>query len=94
MEENEYVQKIHELEQELKIRIEDNAELYTKLCNALNQLNEANEVIKYFANAKIGLEQEDGRFIVGLAGFNGTKAQAIYYDPRPAEKYIKKWWVK
>lgn len=45
MEENEYVQKIHELEQELKIRIEDNAELYTNLCNALMQLNEANDCI-------------------------------------------------
>ena len=44
--ENDYVQKIHELEQELKIRIEDNAELYTKLCNVLNQLNEANKLLK------------------------------------------------
>ena len=48
MEENEYVQKIHELEQELKIRIEDNAELYTKLCNALMQLNDATVIISRF----------------------------------------------
>lgn len=58
------------------------------------QLKEANKVIKYFAYSKTGVEQEDGRFIVGLAGFDGTKAQAIYYDPRPAQKYLEKWGVK
>ena len=43
--EDEQTKKIHELEQELKIRTEDNAELYAKLCNALVQLNEANDTI-------------------------------------------------
>lgn len=38
-------ERIHELEQEIKIRIDDNASLYAKLCNALNQLNEANDCI-------------------------------------------------
>ena len=37
---------IHELEQELQIRTEQNAELYAKLCNALMQLEEANKLIK------------------------------------------------
>lgn len=58
MEENDYVQKIHELEQELKIRVEDNAELYTKLCNALNQLNEANELLKHMRILQVQTEKE------------------------------------
>ena len=36
---------IHELEQELQIRTEQNADLYAKLCNALMQLEEANKAI-------------------------------------------------
>lgn len=58
------------------------------------QLKEANEVIENYANSKIGFEQEDGRFIVGLADFNGLKGTAIYYDPRPAKKYLENWGVK
>lgn len=56
--ENDYVQKIHELEQELKIRIEDNAELYAKLCNALVQLNEANEILKHMRILQVQTEKE------------------------------------
>lgn len=41
----ELVSKNHELEQELEIRINDNAELYIKLCNALMRLQEANEIL-------------------------------------------------
>ena len=37
--------KIHELEQELQIRTEQNANMYAKLCNALMQLDEANAII-------------------------------------------------
>lgn len=44
--EDEQTKKIHELEQELKIRIDANADLYAKLCNSLNQIEEANKVIK------------------------------------------------
>lgn len=36
---------IHELEQELQIRTEQNADLYAKLCNALMQIEEANRII-------------------------------------------------
>lgn len=79
MEENEYVQKIHELEQELKVRVEDNAELYTKLCNALNQLNEANEVIKHIKLLKI--KTNDCEMTI----------EAICPE---AEQYLKKWGVK
>lgn len=41
-----YEKKIHDLEQELQIRTEQNADLYSKICNAIVQINEANEVIK------------------------------------------------
>lgn len=42
-------EKVHELEQELQIRIEDNAELYRQLCNFKNQLKEAHDVIKEYS---------------------------------------------
>ena len=85
MKENEYVQKIHELEQELKIRVEDNAELYTKLCNALMQLKEANEVIKITnrVSGNIDLSQmvyEDRRKVDGITMQTGS--------------YLEKWGVK
>lgn len=44
----ELVSKNHELEQELKIRIDDNADLYAKLCNALMRLQEADEILYDF----------------------------------------------
>ena len=37
-----------ELKQELEICKDDKADLYAKLCNALMQLEEANEVIKWY----------------------------------------------
>ena len=37
--------RIHELEQELEIRTNDNADLYARLCNTLMQLDEANAII-------------------------------------------------
>lgn len=38
--------EIRDLKQELEIRINDNADLYAKLCNALMQLNEAEYYLK------------------------------------------------
>lgn len=40
--------RIHELEQELKIRTEENAELYSKLCNALKELEETKRRIQIY----------------------------------------------
>ena len=37
--------EMRDLEQELEIRTNDNAELYAKLCNALMQLDVANRII-------------------------------------------------
>lgn len=58
MSETELEKKCHELEEELQQRIDDNAELYTKLCNALNQLNEANEILKHMRILQVQTEKE------------------------------------
>ena len=63
------------------------------------QLAEANEVIKFFSNSKIGTENNDGTYQVYNFGElkNGTNVfgwKNIVYDPRPAKKYLKKWGVK
>jgi len=96
MEENEYVQKIHELEQELKIRIEDNAELYTKLCNALmqierlqEQLNEANDVIKKYGqfNNWEGDDKDQHDMTHFIGEDNGCGWEI-------AQDYLEKWGVK
>lgn len=84
--ENDYVQKIHELEQELKIRIEDNAELYTKLCNALMQIEEANKVIKIYGTPIYIERHRDEKCIV--------TEKVPYTDTQPAEQYLKKWGVQ
>lgn len=95
---DESVDKIHELEQELQIRIEDNAELYRQLCNAQNQIKEANKVIKYFAKTKIGKRQKDGTYVYMSDSFtnymNPFGTTYIMYDPRPAKNYLKKWGKK
>lgn len=44
--------RIKELEQELEIRINDNADLYSKLCNALMQLEDANKIMKKYAETE------------------------------------------
>lgn len=46
-----YEKKIHDLEQELQIRTEQNADLYSKICNAIVQITEANETIKKAAES-------------------------------------------
>lgn len=79
MKENDYVQKIHELEQELKIRIEDNAELYKKLCNALMQLNDANELIKRYK---------------GVFSWCASNIHGGQNFEKDIQEYIKKWGVK
>lgn len=84
--ENDYVQKIHELEQELKIRTEDNAELYAKLCNALVQLNEANEILKVYGTPITRIVKADEKSVV---------TETIpYCDSTLAANYLKKYEVK
>lgn len=84
--ENDYVQKIHGLEQELKIRTEDNAELYAKLCNALVQLNEANEILKVYGTPITRIVKADEKSVV---------TETIpYCDSTLAANYLKKYEVK
>ena len=85
--------EIKELKQELEIRINDNAELHAKLCNALLQLEEANKVIKHYAYSNIGFQQEDGTYIVA-AEQKGCGVVKTVYDPRPAKQYLEKWEVQ
>lgn len=47
-----YVDRIHELEQELKIRTEQNEELYGKLCYLEGRFKEASEVLLKSQNMK------------------------------------------
>ena len=69
--------RIRELEQELEIRINDNADIYAKLCNALMQLEEANEVIKKYSKLEDLMS-----CAIGLS-----------YEEPPAKNYLKKWSV-
>lgn len=68
------------------------------------QLKGANEVIKIYAETKVGHKQKDGTYRLSVATgtinfldpFFGIKSemQEYVYDPRPAKKYLKKWGIK
>ncbi len=68
------------------------------------QIEEANEALKYFAETTIGHKQKDGTYGMWLCSgevawdnpLERIKSRIDYvcYDPRPAEKYLKKWGVK
>ena len=63
------------------------------------QLKEANEVIKLYAETFVGNKNEDGTFTVYVFGSFPAKKnvygyQELRYDPRPAKKWLKKWGVK
>lgn len=76
--------ELRDMEQELKIRTEQNAELYAKLCNALTQIEEANKVIKK-TNSMSGnvdlskLSYQDRRKVDGITS--------------QTYEYLKKWGV-
>lgn len=72
-------QELRDMEQELKIRTEQNAELYAKLCNALVQLNEANEILKHMRILQVQTEKETITMEIKCAEI---------------EQYLKKWGVK
>ena len=102
-ENNEFVQKMHNLEQELQIRTEENEKLYGQLCNAQKQIEEAKEVIKLYAETEVGHKQKDGTYhLVVCSGTYSpwdpfefqTHSTAYVYDPRPAKKYLRKWRTK
>jgi hypothetical protein len=63
------------------------------------QLKEANEAIKLYAETFVGNKNEDGTFTIYVFGSFPTNKnvygyQELRYDPRPAKKYLKKWCVK
>lgn len=77
--------EFRDIEQELKIRTEQNAELYAKLCNALVQLNEANEILKVYGTPITRIVKADEKSIV---------TETIpYCDSTLAANYLKKYEV-
>ena len=73
-------EQLKEVQQELQIRINDNADMYSKLCNALMQLEEANNIIKKYVET-IPKVPNDGCHIPN-------------YNFDNAECYLKKWGIK
>lgn len=81
---------------------EINAELVQKMHTLEQQLAEANEVIKFFADSKVGYENEDGTYSLYSQeeldkiknGGSPFGLKLLTYDPRPAKKYLEKWGVK
>lgn len=80
------------------------ADLSKKVERLQEQLKEANEALKYFAETTIGHKQKDGTYGMwlcsGEVAWNNplerikTRMDYICYDPRPAKRYLKKWGVK
>lgn len=74
-------EQLKETQQELQIRINDNADMYAKLCNVLMQLEEANQIIKWYNSLENLLIDGGWQLLTGQK--KGT-----------AEKYLKKWRVE
>ena len=73
-------EQLKEKQQELQIRINDNADMYAKLCNALMQLEEANDVIKGYADAY--KKYPDGTMMTFVV------------NKHPAHHYLDRWGIK
>ena len=75
-----------------------------KIKRLQEQLKDAREVIKIYAETTVGHKQKDGTYNLSVATgtinfldpFFGmtSEMQEYIYDPRPAKKYLKKWGVK
>ena len=90
------------LKQELELCREREADYYAQLCDALQQLQEAGEVIKLYADTVIGYVQSNGTcrldYVTGTINFldpnkSRTAMNTLVYDPRPAKDYLKKYKV-
>ena len=77
---------------------------YDEIKRLQEQLKEAREVVKFYAETTVGHKQKDGTY--GMWVCSGEMAWGnpldriksrmdyICYDPRPAKKWLKKWGVK
>lgn len=92
----------NELKQELELAREKEAEYYASLCDALQQIQEANDVIKAYADTTIGYLQYDGTcrldYVTGTisvldAAKSHVLTNTLVYDPRPAKNYLEKYKV-
>ena len=64
---------------------------YKEFCDMKQALIEVKDVLNFYANSKIGEEQNDGTYKVvekTVCALDG--ACVIYYDPRPAKEALKK----
>lgn len=57
------------------------------------QLKDANEVIKYYANSFCGDKQKDGTYLI-CTRENDCGRVEITYNPNIAKSYLEKWGVK
>lgn len=79
-------EQLKEVQQELQIRINDNADMYAKLCNALMQLEEANNTLKKIAIA-MACDPSDIKVII--------PEYCVEQDVLDnCNKYFEKWGVK
>lgn len=68
-------------------------QLESKLSCISEQLKEANEVIKYYANSFFGDKQKDGTYLI-YTRENALGRVEVTYDPNIANNYLEKWGVK
>jgi len=82
--------EMRDLEQELEIRTKDNADLYAKLCNALTQLEEANEIIANFRTYDFTRNDELAEEYQVKYGIAGEKIYTNRKPPKEFERWRKK----
>lgn len=83
---NELVQKIHILN-------EANMSLENTVGKLGEQLNEANKVVKFYANSFFGDKQKDGTYLI-YTRENALGRVQVTYNPNIANNYLEKWGVK
>lgn len=86
-----------------KVYILEPVPSYDKLESLQKQLKEAKEVIKLYAETTVGHKQKNGTYGMWVCSGEvawgnpldriNTRMNYLFYDPRPAKKWLKKWKV-
>ncbi len=82
-----------ELVQKMHILNEANMNLKNTIGTLGEQLKEANEVIKYYADSFFGDKQKDGTYLI-YTRENALGRVQVTYNPNIANNYLEKWGVK
>ena len=78
------------IEEKFYLELINKIELLEQILNIQKaQIIEANKIIKFYADSKVGYEQKDGTYKVE----NAFGLCNIVYDPIPAKNYIKKYTI-